>query len=88
LDFDQNVHAIIILHSEPAMLVTMFDECTKFFSVLVRNMQEMNNSTSSPNRVVSHACEPMFEVQVAPVVIEVSQSQVTNIIIRINVTVV
>ena len=82
------MHAIIILYSEPATLITIFDECIKFFSALVQNMQEMNNFTSPPNRVASHACKPTFKVQVAPVVIEVSQSQVANIVIRINITIV
>ncbi len=82
------MHAIIVLHSKPATLVTIFDECTKFFSALVQNAQEMNNSTSLPNRVAFHACELTFEVQVTPVVVAVSQSQVANIVIRIDVTVV
>ena len=43
---------------------------------------------SSPNRVTFHACEPTFEVQVASVVIAVSQSQVANIVIRIDITVI
>jgi hypothetical protein len=86
-DFDHFV-AIVLLSSEPATVITIFDKCTKAFPALVRSAQETNNSTGSSDRVAFHACEPTFEVGVAPVVIAVSQSQVTNLLIKIDVAVV
>ena len=43
---------------------------------------------SSPDRVTFHAFEPMLEFRAAIVVVVVSQSQLLNIIIKIDVTVV
>ena len=70
------------------MVIAIFNKCMKAFSVLVYSMQEMNNSMGSPNRVTFHAYEPTVEVSIAPVVIAVSQSQVTNILIKIDIAVV
>jgi hypothetical protein len=86
-DFDHFV-TIVLLSSEPATVVTIFNKCTKAFPALVCSAQEMNNFMGLPNRVTFHACEPIVEVSVAPVVVAVSQSQVTNILIKIDVAVV
>jgi hypothetical protein len=86
-DFDHFV-TIVLLSSELATVVTIFDKCTKAFPALVHSAQETNNFTGSPNRVTFHACKPTVEVGIAPVVVAVSQSQVTNILIKINVAVI